>query len=70
MDVRIEAASMAAGAEMPAVVIIAQKVKTPQVILVLSNQVASFSCPSIAGSSLSAVSPDYDFIGGTALAAA
>lgn len=69
MDVKIEAAPMEAVAEMTTASVTAHKVNTPQVILALSSRVASSSCPSIAGTSISAVSPDYDFIGGTAEAA-
>lgn len=35
-------------------------------VIALVERVASFVCPSIAGHSISAVAPDYDFIGGTA----
>lgn len=69
MDMRYEAAPMEATAEMTVASVKAQKVLHLQVIE-RDALVASFSCPSIAGSSISAVAPDYDFIGGTALAAA
>lgn len=59
MDVRIEAAPMAAGAEMTPVVVITTA--PSQRVLALSSQVASFSCPSISGHSLSAVAPDSNF---------
>lgn len=38
--------------------------------LSLIERAASFSCPSISGHSISAVAPDHNFEGGTALAAA
>lgn len=47
----------------------AVKVTPFYVIPSVNERVTPFSCPSIAGSSLSAVSPDYDFIGGMAYAA-
>lgn len=52
---------MDAGTEMTPVTITAHKVDTPKVILALSSRVASFSCPSIAGHSISAVAPDAYF---------
>ncbi len=58
MDVRIEAAPMEAGAEMVEATVVAIKVDTPKVILALSSRVASFSCPSVSGHSISAVAPD------------
>lgn len=70
MDVRIEAAPMAAEAEIPSVVVTAEVVGLPDKVILVVSQVASFSCPSIAGHSLSAVAPDHNFLGGTALAAA
>lgn len=69
MDMRIEAAPMEAAVVMTVVSVVAQKVKSFKAFALI-ERVASFSCPSIAGTSLSAVSPDYNFIGGTALAAA
>jgi hypothetical protein len=66
MDMRYEAAPMGAQAEMPEPTIqVVQKVLFVSAIE-RSALVASFSCPSIAGTSLSAVSPDYTLIGGTA----
>lgn len=57
-----------------AVVVLTASITAQEVIytkvISLIERVASFSCPSIAGTSISAVAPDYDFIGGTALAAA
>lgn len=65
MDIRIEAAPMVAEVEMTEVV-----VRTTTVIaykaIARNERVAPFSCPSIAGTSISAVSPDYNFIGGQA----
>lgn len=69
MDVKIEAAPMEAGTVMVTASVTAHKVITPQVILALSSRVASSSCPSIAGTSISAVSPDYTNFGGLAKAA-
>lgn len=59
MDVRIEAAPMAADAKIttPVVQVVASVLQT---ILAL-GQVVSFSRPSIGGCSLSAVSPDHNF---------
>lgn len=68
MDVRIEATVAEAQAVMSEV-----SVKTVQKVELLGeigvSQVASFSCPSIAGTSISAVSPDYTNFGGLAEAA-
>lgn len=63
MDMRFEAAPMAANAGLlKAVVMTVQRFIDK--VTVLMAQVASFSCPSIAGTSLSAVSPDYNYFGG------
>lgn len=59
---------MEAGIEMVPVSVSAHKVETHQAISLI-ERVASFSCPSISGHSLSAVAPDYYFKGGTAEAA-
>lgn len=69
MDMTFEAAPMTAVAQMNTACVTAQKVITHKVISLI-ERVASMSCPSIAGHSLSAVAPDHIFEGGTALAAA
>ena len=61
MDVKIEAAPMAAEARVAAVVIEITPVALPRVTVALSA-VASSSCPSISGHSISAVAPDHNFI--------
>lgn len=65
MDVRIEAAAMAANVVMIEAIVKVVRIIRSKVISLI-ERVASFSCPSIAGTSISAVSPDYNFIGGTA----
>jgi hypothetical protein len=65
MDVRIEAAPMAADVSLLRAAVTAFK-KAIHKALSLIEAVASFSCPSIGGTSISAVAPDTNFIGGTA----
>lgn len=70
MDMKIGAAPMTAVAEMQPVIV---RVHTEQYLQVISliERVAPSSCPSIAGHSLSAVTPDYyTNFGGLAKAAA
>lgn len=70
MDVRIEATAMVANA-----VLVTAEVHAfsagwlTMAIALISEQVASFSCPSLGGVSLSAVSPDLNFMKGTSAAA-
>ena len=69
MDMRYEAAPMAAEVEVVQAVVTTVVTIIRKVIMALS-QVASFSCPTLGSHSLSAVAPDNYFIGGTALAGA
>lgn len=69
MDVKIEAACMAADAEMTNTIVRAIAVIINKVIALIT-QVASSSCLSIGGTSISAVSPDHILTEGTALAVA
>lgn len=57
---------MAANAEVVTAFVKTIVTATVNKVIALVERVASFSCPSIAGTSLSAVSPDYILIGGTA----
>ena len=70
MDVRIEAAPMAAEAQLIAATVIAVVVATVNYVTSLVRRVASFSCPTLGSHSLSAVAPDYYFKEGLALAGA
>lgn len=70
MDVRIGAAPIAAKAEVLTAVAKAVVRHFLDVVVSVIERTAPFSCPSIAGTSLSAVSPDYTRNGGTALGAA
>ena len=69
MDMRYEAAPMVAQ-----VALLETVVRTIEKVIyhvtALIARVASFSCPSIAGHSISAVAPDYTNFGGTALGVA
>lgn len=69
MDVKIEAAPMAAEATVIAPTVIAQKVVTVPQVISLVKRVASSSCPSMGSHSISAVAPDTNFTGGLAKAA-
>lgn len=60
MDMRIEAAPMEASAEMQEVNLAVKRIATSDAIVGVAL-VASFSCPSVSGHSLSAVAPDHDF---------
>lgn len=65
MDMRYEAAPMAADVELiEAVIRIVTIILNKALSLV--RRVASFSCPTLGSHSLSAVAPDTNFIGGTA----
>lgn len=65
MDMTFYAEPMGAVAEMQTVTVKAKKRFSPAAI-VRAAQVVVFARPSIAGTSLSAVAPDYTLIGGTA----
>ena len=67
MDVRIEAAPMAAETAMVTATVKTVVILCP--VTSLTKRVASFSCPSIGGTSISAVSPDHNYLGGLAAAA-
>lgn len=60
MDVRIEAAPMAADARM-ATPSVKMNVVSVNFVTAAPSRVASFSCPSISGHSISAVAPDHNF---------
>lgn len=69
MDMTFSATPMVAeGAVVAAVIRVVTNLVHKAISLI--ERVAPKSCPSIAGSSLSAVAPDNNFRGGTALAAA
>ena len=63
MDMRYEAAPMAAEVEVVQAVV-TTVVATIRKVASLIRRVASFSCPSIAGHSLSAVAPDHILMNG------
>lgn len=59
MDVRIEAAAMAADVEIVTPVV--QGVASVFLVISAFGRVASFSCPSLGSHSISAVAPDLNF---------
>lgn len=67
MDVRIEATAITVTVSLASAVV---KAVTKVYFKALSQieSVASFSCPSLGGTSLSAVSPDHTLMKGTAVA--
>lgn len=62
MDVRIEAAPMAAQVEVVTPVVIASV--NLKALSQMPERVASFSCPSLGSHSISAVAPDHNFMNG------